>query len=85
MLSVSRVVQSYEQNGSSVVAERCKVCWECSKVKMSKTRFKARGTRGSYLLKGASAGRRELPGDLEWYTQDKGLRSYEELKSRVSN
>jgi len=39
----------------------------------------------SSLLKGASAGRRELPGDLVWYTQDKGLRSYEELKSRVSN
>jgi len=37
------------------------------------------------LLKGASAGRCELPGDLIWYTQNKGLRSYEELKSRVSN
>ena len=37
------------------------------------------------MLKGASAGRRELPGDLVWYTQDEGLRSYEELKSRVSN
>jgi len=37
------------------------------------------------VLKGVSAGRRELPGDLVWYTQDKGLKSYEELKSRVSN
>jgi len=42
--------------------------------------------RGAHnLLKVASTGRRELPGDLIWYTQDKGLRSYEELKSRVSN
>jgi len=42
--------------------------------------------RGAHnLLKGASAGRRKLPGDLVWYTQDKGLRSNEELKSRVSN
>jgi len=41
--------------------------------------------RAHNLLKGASAGRRELPGDLVWYTQDKGLRNYEELKSRVSN
>ena len=40
--------------------------------------------RGAHnLLKGASAGHHELPGDLVWYTQDKGLRSYEELKSRV--
>ena len=42
-------------------------------------------TQPAELLKGASAGRRELPGDLVWYTQDKGLWSYEELKSRVSN
>ena len=41
--------------------------------------------RAHNLLKGASAGRCELPGDLVWYTQDEGLRSYEELKSRVSN
>jgi len=42
--------------------------------------------RGAHnLLKGASAKRCELPGDLVWYTQDKGLRRYEELKSRVSN
>jgi len=42
--------------------------------------------RGAHnLLKGVSVGRHELPGDLIWYTQDKGLRSYEELKSRVSN
>jgi len=39
----------------------------------------------AFMLKGASAGRCKLPGDLVWYTQDKGLRSYEELKSRVSN
>ena len=37
------------------------------------------------MLKGASAGCCKLPGDLVWYTQDKGLMSYEELKSRVSN
>jgi len=46
---------------------------------------KANQNANRQLLKGASAGRRELPGDLVWYTQDKGLRSYEELKSRVSN
>jgi hypothetical protein len=42
--------------------------------------------RGAHnLLRGASAGRHELPGNLIWYAQDEGLRSYEELKSRVSN
>jgi len=36
--------------------------------------------RGAHnLLKGASAERLELVGDPIWYTQDKGLRSYEEL------